>query len=97
MAINVSTYDDLLSLVEDLNDDSEREAQDVTDYLDSVNDALRELQASLDTAEEALEKAAAMLEAEEIEQDDYDQIESYVDDIRDRESDARQEIRNVAR
>lgn len=97
MSLNASTYDDLLELAENLNDDSEHEAQEVTDYLDGVNDALRKLEASEDTAIGILAKAQDWLGDGRIDEDEYDQITSYVDDIRDRLSDARQEILNVAK
>jgi hypothetical protein len=86
---------DLVDLVSDLFDDAEREAQDVTDHLDSVHDALRELDATADVAREKLDEAYALREDGEIDEDDFDAIEGYVGDILDKLSDARQEIRNV--
>ncbi len=80
---------------EDLYRGAKSKERDIDNYLDSVRDALRDLEGTVIEAENLLEKAVDALEAGEIDQDEFDDIEGSVGDIQDRLCDARQAVRNV--
>ena len=89
-----TNFSDLEDLVADLAQDAQEQEGVIDDACDMLQDAFSELQATVDEAQELLVLANDWLWNEKIDQDEFDTIEGYVNDVMESQSDARQEVRD---